>query len=530
MAIILPDGKVARNLQEQVCYLSEKVKEILEYIGQDASSALILEYDDEIPAEGTLTEEQLAKAQNDICFLVVKYHEGEANTLFYKTGEDNEDGLIFFESIPSISVDDNEVVIGGIERIEVRPLEGKFYYTYESVNPRVPTTAFLDDYAKLTDLSNYVTLATEQLITASKIMEYGTKLYFYDDNEQSQYRHAISAASSYTLRIGRYSQNGSTLQYGIDLRSGVFCPSVDNNLNLGSSGFQWKDLYLSGAIDFGDNAKINKDSSNRVNILFNNAIKVKVGNTETYFANHVEPDSANSYDLGRSSLRWRNLYLSGYIYTGTGSNQTIYGDAYNRTGINNSMWFSALRMEPMGGDNAQDIGTSTNRIRNAYIAGNISDGTNEKTVKDILTTGFRFALPNSSVAETIDIVASGATSNQLNEGQTTFNNETDRFALKLDNINQWIKRGYVVYKSSTGNPIRIYLTGMSYKNATGSINNMFAEDSFDAAEYAQGSYYLQFGASVNANQQTGAYIRIAVVLSGQGSGNIKVEAFEDQQV
>lgn len=83
------------------------------------------------------------------------------------------------------------------------------------------------------------------------------------------------------------------------------------------------------------------------------------------------PTADDTYDLGSSLARWKDFYLGGKFYTGTGTNQFIYGDAYDRTGINNSFWFSALRMEPMGGDNAQDIGTSSNKIKDIYLGGKL---------------------------------------------------------------------------------------------------------------------------------------------------------------
>lgn len=91
---------------------------------------------------------------------------------------------------------------------------------------------------------------------------------------------------------------------------------VGSNGNLGATTQRWTDLFLSGIIDFGDNAKIIKDSSNRVVIQFGGNDKVKVGSTDTLFSNRVTADSNNTYDLGRSGVNWRNLYLSGNINNG----------------------------------------------------------------------------------------------------------------------------------------------------------------------------------------------------------------------
>lgn len=89
-------------------------------------------------------------------------------------------------------------------------------------------------------------------------------------------------------------------------------PINNGTQNLGSSSNAWKDLYLSGKIDFGNNALINKDASDRVNISYGGSVKFKIGN-DTIVIGHFKPDAPSSYDLGTSSLKWRNFYLAGYI-------------------------------------------------------------------------------------------------------------------------------------------------------------------------------------------------------------------------
>ena len=55
------------------------------------------------------------------------------------------------------------------------------------------------------------------------------------------------------------------------------------------------------------------DNSDRIAFYFGNTAKVKMGNLDTLFANRVTPDSSATYDLGRSTVYWRDLYLSGSI-------------------------------------------------------------------------------------------------------------------------------------------------------------------------------------------------------------------------
>ena len=86
-----------------------------------------------------------------------------------------------------------------------------------------------------------------------------------------------------------------------------------NSQNLGSSTYRWKGIYLSetaneGVIDFGNDAKITKDSSNRVVVQYGGNTKAKFGGNDTYFATSVSPDSNNTYALGLSGATWKELW------------------------------------------------------------------------------------------------------------------------------------------------------------------------------------------------------------------------------
>ena len=81
---------------------------------------------------------------------------------------------------------------------------------------------------------------------------------------------------------------------------------------------------VNGIKDFKDGIaigglKVLKDSSDRIAFYFNKNPKVKIGQLDTLFANRVTPDSSNTYDLGRSGVYWRDLYLAGKLSDGTNS-------------------------------------------------------------------------------------------------------------------------------------------------------------------------------------------------------------------
>lgn len=162
------------------------------------------------------------------------------------------------------------------------------------------------------DLTNYVTLNTDQTINSTKTIADGKSLifvsgdstkYFYIKHENNQ------------LHIGA---NGIATAAILDSYLINFSPS-GNSQDLGQTSKKWRHLYISGNVDFGDNAIIKKDSSNRVVIQFGGNDKVKVGNTVTYFDTDVTPVSSNTNDLGSSTYCWKDAYIAGNISDGINS-------------------------------------------------------------------------------------------------------------------------------------------------------------------------------------------------------------------
>ena len=102
-----------------------------------------------------------------------------------------------------------------------------------------------------------------------------------------------------------------TQNTGIKISRGSVYPLTTQYFELGSGSYRWKSLHLSHYVTWGNNVLIGKDSSNRFYVTDSSGnTKIKVGTNETYFANHVEPDSTDTYDLGRSAARWRYAYVN----------------------------------------------------------------------------------------------------------------------------------------------------------------------------------------------------------------------------
>ena len=155
------------------------------------------------------------------------------------------------------------------------------------------------------DLSNYVTLDSEQTITGNKTFS-GVTTYSSDIKlgEQWKINTTLNAAV-----IDIYRNN--TLLYRIG--SASISPNTANTLDLGTSSASWKDLYLSGKIFLkpSDTTKYVRWNTNDGQIEIVSSVYIN-GSLKT--GSHTP--ISNSYDLGSTSRFWRNLYLTGNISDG----------------------------------------------------------------------------------------------------------------------------------------------------------------------------------------------------------------------
>lgn len=292
MAFELPDGKTARNLQEQVAFLTGKVKELIAFINQAGLKSIQIV--EELPEVGDPT----------VLYLLAK--------------EDSNEGDYYDEYL---WIDDAWELIG--------------------------TTQI--------DLSDYCTLSTDQTITGVKTLKSDTSTtYLYLQNSYTtgyfrlegywfQIDKNLGARNISPITNNNYDLGSSTaawkdlyLSGNIDLSNNVKLnsnaysgfqvqiggnniftvyagytllnntwPAVNNAYDLGSSGNKWKDLYLSGSIQ---TAGI-KDSSGNT--------RVSIDGGDTTFVSNITPSSDNARSLGYASYRWKNAYFSGNISDGT---------------------------------------------------------------------------------------------------------------------------------------------------------------------------------------------------------------------
>lgn len=90
---------------------------------------------------------------------------------------------------------------------------------------------------------------------------------------------------------------------------------------------------------------------------------------------NIVPMNNNQKDLGSSSLRWKDLYLAGFIDSGTSTTLKLNGV--------NKYYFNPGQLMPAG-NNEIDLGNSSYKWKDLYLSGNLTDGTNSASILDLI--------------------------------------------------------------------------------------------------------------------------------------------------
>lgn len=144
----------------------------------------------------------------------------------------------------------------------------------------------------------------------------GDSTHAFNDVYTKNIRFSTNPASNYIL-VDSYQMiiraGGNAIRAQGDIRP------YDNNLfSLGSSSYAWKDLYLSNSIKFG-NSSITQDSSNRLEIFGYNGLILNTNGNPIQLNRNITFSSDNSKDIGNSTRRIKDLYLAGNLSDGTNS-------------------------------------------------------------------------------------------------------------------------------------------------------------------------------------------------------------------
>ncbi len=325
MAVKLPDGKIARTQPEQVKKNMddiESIKSELDIIKEGIASAYKIQGSEDVADLNVLEK---AEDMNGYVYNML-----DAGNLV------NEDA-----STLAVQIGDNVVFVWN---------GGDWYW---------------DRLAGLVDTSNLCTLDTDQEITGEKTFNNNIKLA--SDGTTSK---------SITFQNSYYSPELRSNVYTVDINA-HFNPRNTNSYNLGGSGIAWKDLYLSGVVYLGSGTQFTQGSDSSLAITL-------AGDDKT-----LRPSWDGHYNLGASGYQWKDLYLSGIAYTNkikAAANADVKITAYNNTDIlslsDSSIRCGAHLLPTYNQDKTIGLNADAYRWAGLYLKPDapISDGTNSLTV------------------------------------------------------------------------------------------------------------------------------------------------------
>lgn len=240
-----------------------------------------------------------------------------------------------------------------------------------------------DDLGGLVDLSNYVTLDTEQTITGEKA--------FTAKNRFS----TIKATEGQNFTI--YRPDGTTPALSIGTNDGItksnysIYPESNNTKNLGGSSLAWKDLYLAGNINIGG-SYISANVNGGVEMGYNNQAYLVMYTYGIYVNSGITPLANNTHDLGTSSLAWKDIYLTSFVKVNSNSKDLAIGlndSGTFRLEYDNGWLVEAANIYNMSincnlvPNGNRNLGSSSLKWDNIYLANNLTNGTDSVTVADL---------------------------------------------------------------------------------------------------------------------------------------------------
>ena len=105
-------------------------------------------------------------------------------------------------------------------------------------------------------------------------------------------------------RISFYTEVGGSPVEQLRIQDGAIVPVTDNDIDLGSASFEFKDIYIDG-VGYIDTIAVHENATISGNLT------VSGTTTLNTVSSNVTPTTDDTYDLGTSTNEWRNLYVDG---------------------------------------------------------------------------------------------------------------------------------------------------------------------------------------------------------------------------
>lgn len=184
-----------------------------------------------------------------------------------------------------------------------------------------------------------------------------------------------------------------------------FRPISSNSVSIGNDSYRWKDIYLSGALNFKSGAStsawsFNDNGYNQININYGSTLYGYL-TTDGLTLNGLFPLVSGTSNIGASDKRWNNIYMNGTLYLSTGNPNCWIagadGDIYLRS--HNGLVKTNSHFRPES-DATLSLGYSNKRWADLYLSGKLKDGTNEVSIADIVTKSKTEDLSSTSITLT----------------------------------------------------------------------------------------------------------------------------------
>ena len=238
-------------------------------------------------------------------------------------------------------------------------------------------------------------------------------------------------------RIGFFSEVSSAAVEQLRIQDGAIVPVTDNDIDLGTSSLEFKDLYVDG-IGYIDTVQIHENATITGNLTVNGNTTLGDADSDTVtvtadVASPLIPSADNTHDLGAVGSEWRNLYV-----TGTANIDALVADTADIDG-------GTIDGAVIGGNTAAagsftTVGSSGLATLNSLtvtgataLNGGLTMDTNKFTVAD--TSG------NTAIAGTLDVTGQTTVANFTATGTTILpatsfgdNNITNVGDIALDSI------------------------------------------------------------------------------------------------
>lgn len=142
------------------------------------------------------------------------------------------------------------------------------------------------------------------------------------------------------------------------------------NIDLGSTALKWRNVYLSGNLNDGTNSIAVADIAKKSEVVDLTSDQT-IGGTKNFTSNIVLDNNIALQGKNTSGGAEQLLKMS--------MNTIQLGNSARSTDVYSPIVKPAV-------DNAKDLGSSSQRWRNVYVSGNLSDGTNNIALSNIFTT------------------------------------------------------------------------------------------------------------------------------------------------